>query len=151
MVTSAAITAAPSTLVSLTALTGRALNTCRRTPSLAAGPVVMSAFFLVIYDGQLAAAAGAIVPGGSYVAFLLPVVLLTTAFSGGAISGQLLLRDLDSRYYACLALTPARRSVLVAAPTLAGTAGHSRRPNNDGATLNCCAHCRYHLCPSSNC
>jgi ABC-2 type transport system permease protein len=81
----------------------------------------MSAFFLFIYDGQLSAAAAQFVPGGSYVSFLLPLVLLTTAFSGGAIAGQLILRDLDSGYYSCLALTPSRRGLLAAAPTVTGT------------------------------
>jgi ABC-2 type transport system permease protein len=106
----------------LAALTRRALGTCWRMPSLVAGPVLMSAFFLVIYDGQLSPTAGAIVPGGSYISFLLPLVLLTTAFVGGAIAGQLLLRDLDSGYHACLALTPSRRGLLVLAPVLAGIA-----------------------------
>lgn len=104
----------------LGALTRRALATCRREPSLAVGPVLMSAFFLVIYHGQLGGAAALLVPGADYVAFLLPLVLLTTAFSGGAIAGQLLLRDIDSGYHTRLALTPARRRDLVAAPTLAG-------------------------------
>jgi len=118
--TTTATPSSPHTLAALFALTRRALDTCRRTPSLVVGPVMMSAFFLVIYNGQLAETAGVIVPDGSYVSFLLPLVLLTTAFSGGAIAGQLLLRDLDSRYHACLALTPAKRGVLAAAPTLAG-------------------------------
>lgn len=122
MINATATPSPPRTLGTLTALTRRALKTCLRMPSLATGPVMMSAFFLIIYNGQLAEATGVIVPGGNYVSFLLPLVLLTTAFSGGAIAGQLLLRDLDSRYHACLALTPARRGVLVAAPTLAGTA-----------------------------
>jgi ABC-2 type transport system permease protein len=80
----------------------------------------MSAFFLLIYDGQLSSAAAAMVPGGNYVSFLVPLVLLTTAFSGGAISGQLLLRDLDSGYYAAMALTPTSRGILAAAPMTAG-------------------------------
>ena len=122
---SAALTAAsaPTTLealAALAALTRRALVTCLRTPSLVVGPVMMSAFFLVIYDGQLSLPATAIVPGGNYVSFLLPLVLLTVAFTGGAIAGQLLLRDLDSGYHACLALTPSRRSSLVIAPVTAG-------------------------------
>lgn len=110
----------PNSLRALAILTRRAIATCMRMPSLVTGPVIMSAFFLIIYNGQLAEAAATIVPGGNYVAFLLPLVLLTTAFSGGAIAGQLLVRDIDSKYYSSLALTPARRGLLVAGPTLAG-------------------------------
>lgn len=105
----------------LMALVRRSLDTCLRVPALITGPLFMSAFFLVIYDGQLSAAAAPMVPGGSYVSFLVPLVLLTTAFSGGAIAGQLLLRDLDSGYYSCLALTPVRRGFFAVAPTVAGT------------------------------
>ena len=104
----------------LAALIARSIKTCLRMPALVTGPLIMSAFFLIIYDGQLSPAAAQFVPGGSYVSFLVPLVLLTTAFSGGAIAGQLLLRDLDSGYYACVALTPTRRSLYVAAPTAAG-------------------------------
>ncbi len=111
-----------SQFVTLGALTRRSISTCVRVPALVAGPLIMSAFFLVIYDGQLSPAAAQFVPGGSYVSFLVPLVLLTTAFSGGAIAGQLVLRDLDSGYYSCMALTPTRRGLLATAPTLAGVA-----------------------------
>ncbi len=110
----------PGVWSALGALTRRSIKTCLRLPALIIGPMFMSAFFLVIYDGQLSAAAAQFVPGGSYVSFLVPLVLLTTAFSGGAIAGQLILRDLDSGFYACMALTPSRRSLLAAAPTVAG-------------------------------
>ena len=103
-------------------LIGRSLRVCLRQPALVTGPLIMSAFFLFIYDGQLSNAAAQFVAGGSYVSFLVPLVLLTTAFSGGAIAGQLMLRDLDSGYYACLALTPTRRGALATAPTAAGLA-----------------------------
>ncbi len=101
-------------------LVRRSLETCRRMPALVMSPLIMSAFFLLIYDGQLSNAAAQFVPGGSYVSFLVPLVLLTTAFSGGAIAGQLMLRDLDSGYYACMALTPAPRWTLALAPMTAG-------------------------------
>ena len=110
----------PQQLIALRSLTLRSIQTCLRLPALVIGPLFMSAFFLIIYDGQLSAAAAQFVPGGSYVSFLIPLVLLTTAFSGGAIAGQLILRDLDSGYYACMALTPSRRGLLAAAPTIAG-------------------------------
>ena len=110
----------PRPWTSLGALILRSIQPCLHMPALIVGPLFMSAFFLIIYDGQLSAAAAQFVPGGSYVSFLVPLVLLTTAFSGGAIAGQLILRDLDSGYYATMALTPSRRGLLAAAPTVAG-------------------------------
>lgn len=111
---------APPALAPLLALTARSLRTCWREPSLSVGPIIMSAFFLFIYHGQLAEAMGGLVPGGSYAGFLVPLVLLTTAFSGGAIAGQLLLRDVEAGYHARLALTPSRRGLAAGAHTLAG-------------------------------
>lgn len=110
----------PRATAALTALSARSLRTCLREPSLSLGPIVMSAFFLIIYHGQLAETMATLVPGGSYAGFLVPLVLLTTAFSGGAIAGQLLLRDVDSGYHARLALTPSRRGLVAGAHTLAG-------------------------------
>ena len=110
----------PSAPTTLRVLTARSLRTCLREPSLSLGPIAMSAFFLFIYHGQLAETMATVVPGGSYAGFLVPLVLLTTAFSGGAIAGQLLLRDVDSGYHARLALTPSRRGLAAGAHTLAG-------------------------------
>ena len=108
-------------LATLGVLVRRSIDTCLRMPALVLSPLIMSGFFLLIYDGQLSNAAAQFVPGGSYVSFLVPLVLLTTAFSGGAIAGQLMLRDLDSGYYAAMAVTPVPRSLLALAPTAAGT------------------------------
>lgn len=111
-----AITARPA--AALGALTARALGTCARTPSL----LLTSAFFLVIYEAQLSALAETAAPGGRYVDLVLPLCLLTTAFTGGATAGQVLLRDITSGYHARLWLTPVPRWTLLAAPVLAGGA-----------------------------
>jgi len=102
------------------ALTRRALVTCLRLPALVVSPLLMSGFFLLLYDGQLSTVGDALAPGRPYVAIVLPLCLLTTAFTGGAVAGQLLVRDITSGYHARLALTPTRRSVLVVAPVAAG-------------------------------
>ncbi|MFH9096488.1 ABC transporter permease [Streptomyces albidoflavus] len=106
----------------LAALTARALGTCARTPSLLLTPLFTSAFFLVIYEAQLSALARTATPGGRYVDLVLPLCLLTTAFTGGATAGQLLVRDITSGYHARLWLTPVPRWTLLAAPVLAGIA-----------------------------
>ncbi len=102
------------------ALIARSARTVTRVPALVASPVLMSAFFLLIYAGQLGSAGGAMLDGDSYLAFIVPLVLLTTAFNGGALAGQLLVRDMTSGYHRRLLLSRAGRSRLVAAPLLVG-------------------------------
>lgn len=104
----------------LGALTARALRTCARTPSVLLTPLLTSAFFLVIYEAQLSTLAASAAPGGRYVDLVLPLCLLTTAFTGGATAGQLLVRDIGSGYHARLWLTPVPRWTLLAAPLFAG-------------------------------
>ncbi|MDT0268681.1 ABC transporter permease [Streptomyces sp. DSM 44915] len=110
----------PASFAALGPLTARSLRACLRTPSLLVSPLFMSAFFLVIYEGQLSSVAATATPGGRYVDVVLPLCLLTTAFTGGATAGQLLVTDLGSGYHARLWLTPVARWTLVTAPVLAG-------------------------------
>jgi ABC-2 type transport system permease protein len=103
-------------------LVRRALSVCGREPSLVASPLLMSGFFLVVYEGQFSALGADLAGGpGGYVDVVLPLCLLTTAFTAGAVSGQLIVRDIASGYHARLLVTPARRWVLVAAPVAAAS------------------------------
>lgn len=104
------------------ALLVRTSRTLVRVPALVASPVLMSAFFLLVYAGQLGSAGGAMLDGASYLAFIVPLVLLTTAFNGGALAGQLLVRDMTSGYHRRLLLSRAGRARLVAAPLVVGGA-----------------------------
>lgn len=102
------------------ALLARACRTLVRVPALITSPLLMCAFFLFIYAGQLGSAGGAMLDGASYLSFIVPLVLLTTAFNGGALAGQLLVRDMSSGYHRRLLLSRAGRARLVAAPLLVG-------------------------------
>lgn len=102
------------------ALLARTSSTLVRVPALVASPVLMCAFFLFIYAGQLGSAGGAMLDGASYLSFIVPLVLLTTAFNGGALPGQLLVRDMTSGYHRRLLLSRAGRARLITAPLLAG-------------------------------
>lgn len=102
------------------ALLARTSRTLVRVPALVASPVLMSAFFLFIYAGQLGSAGGAMLDGASYLSFVVPLVLLTTAFNGGALAGQLLVRDMTSGYHRRLLLSRAGCARLVGAPLLVG-------------------------------
>ncbi|WP_031035462.1 ABC transporter permease [Streptomyces sp. NRRL F-5650] len=112
--------AAAKSWAALGPLTARSLKSCLRTPSLLLSPLLTSAFFMIIYEGQLSSVSAAATPGGRYIDVVLPLCLLTTAFTGGATAGQLLVRDIGSGYHARLWLTPVGRWVLVTAPVLAG-------------------------------
>ncbi|MFF2008538.1 ABC transporter permease [Streptomyces sp. NPDC058195] len=114
--------AAPNARAALGPLTARSVRSCLRTPSLLLSPLLTSAFFMIIYEGQLSSAVAATAPGGRYIDVVLPLCLLTTAFTGGATAGQLLVRDIGSGYHARLWLTPVSRWALVTAPVLAGMA-----------------------------
>ncbi len=103
------------------ALTWRALLVCGKQPSLVASTLLMNLFFLVVYDGQLSAVGPTLTGGGRYIEVVLPLFLLTTAFTGGSLAGQLVVRDIESGYHARLAVTPVRRSALILAPVLAGS------------------------------
>lgn len=102
------------------ALLARSYRTLVRVPALVLSPVLMSGFFLFIYAGQLGSAGGSMLDGTPYLAFVVPLVLLTTAFNGGALAGQLLVRDMSSGYHRRLLLSRAGRARLVAAPLLVG-------------------------------
>lgn len=99
--------------------TGRTLV---RVPALVAAPLLMSAFFLLVYTGQLGKAGAGMLPAGTYLEFILPLVLVTTAFNGGAVAGQLLVRDMTSGYHERLLLTGAGRTRVVGAPLVAAGA-----------------------------
>ncbi|WP_433360570.1 ABC transporter permease [Streptosporangium sp. CA-115845] len=114
------LSAAPASFAAFRALTARSLRACARTPSLLYSPLFMSAFFLIVYEAQLSTVVSATTPGGRYIDVVLPLCLLTTAFTGGATAGQLLVRDIGSGYHARLWLTPVGRWTLIAAPVLAG-------------------------------
>lgn len=103
-------------------LVRRALLVCLHEPSLVLSPLFMSGFFLVVYEGQFSALGKDLATGpGGYVDVVLPLCLLTTAFTAGAVSGQLLVRDIASGYHARLVVTPVRRWLLLSAPVLAAS------------------------------
>jgi ABC-2 type transport system permease protein len=102
-------------------LTGRSLKVTLREPWAVIPNIGISLFFLFVYNaglsgiGQLPAFGG--VP---YLAFILPVALVSGSVGGAGAAGQALIRDLESRYFTKLRLTPVSRTALVMAPMLSG-------------------------------
>lgn len=108
-------------LEELRLLTGRSVRVMLREPWAIVPNLAISLFFLFVYNGGLSGIAE--IPafrGASYLSFILPVALVSGSVGGAGAAGQALIRDLESRYFTKLRLTPASRTALVAAPMIAG-------------------------------
>jgi ABC-2 type transport system permease protein len=102
-------------------LTWRNLVTIARTPEALLPPLAISIFFLIIYNSTLGRAAGFIPDlGNSYLGFILPLSIVSSALAGAGIAAQNLVRDIESGYFDKLLLTPVSRTSLLLAPILAG-------------------------------
>jgi ABC-2 type transport system permease protein len=104
----------------VTMMTWRSLVTIFRTPEAIIPPIGISIFFLVIYQSTLGGASAFFLPGENYLGFVLPLSIISASLAGGGIAGQSLVRDLESRYFDKLLLTPASRMGLLLGPILAG-------------------------------
>lgn len=103
-------------------MTWRNLVVIFRTPDAVIPPLIISAFFLLVYNASLGNASGFLpgLAGKSYLGFILPVSVVSAALSGAGVAGQSLVRDIESGYFDKLMLTPASRSALVLGPIIAG-------------------------------
>jgi len=107
-------------LLQVTTLAWRSLLVNFRTPSAILPPLVLGAFFLVIYQAQLGNASNFFLRGVNYINFILPLSIVSSALSGAGVAGQSLVRDIESGYFDKLSLTPVSRIALILGPTLAG-------------------------------
>ncbi|HEY5528993.1 MAG TPA: ABC transporter permease [Thermoleophilia bacterium] len=98
----------------------RSLRNSLRTPAAVIPNVVISVFFLFVYNSGLSSVGK--LPGfhGSYLGFIVPVAVVSAAVGGAGTAGQALIRDIESGYFTKLLLTPARRLALVWGPMVAG-------------------------------
>ena len=101
-------------------LAGRALLVNIRVPFTFFAPLLISAFFLFIYQGQLGGVAGSFLPGQSYLGFILPLAIISAALSGSALAGETIVTDITRGYFDKLLLTPANRWALLFGPMVAG-------------------------------
>ncbi|MCA9865964.1 MAG: ABC transporter permease [Anaerolineales bacterium] len=103
-------------------ITRRNLTVIFRTPQALLPPLIISVFFLVIYDSTLGEAAAFLpgLSGNSYLGFILPLSLVSSALSGSSLAAQNLVRDIESGYFDKLLLTPASRTALLLGPIVAG-------------------------------
>lgn len=98
---------------------GRSLRVVLRQPAATLPSLAISVFFLFVYNSGLSSVAD--LPGfqGSYLAFILPVAIVSAAVSGAGLAGQELVRDVESGYFTKLLLTPAHRLSLIWGPMVA--------------------------------
>jgi ABC-2 type transport system permease protein len=101
-------------------LVGRSLRNSLRTPAALIPNVAISVFFLFVFNYGLSSVAG--LPGfkGSYLAFIIPVSIVSASVGGAGSAGQSLVRDIESGYFTKLLLTPASRLSLIWGPMIAG-------------------------------
>lgn len=109
-------------LLQIGMVTRRNLTVILRTPQALLPPLIISVFFLVIYESTLGEAAGFLpgLSGNSYLGFILPLSLVSSALAGSGLAAQNLVRDIESGYFDKLLLTPASRAALLLGPILAG-------------------------------
>lgn len=104
----------------ITMMTWRSLVVIRRTPASVIPGLMISVFFLFIYEASLSGAANFFLRGQSYLAFILPVSLISASLSGAGLAGQYIVRDIENGYFDKLLLTPISRIALLSGPVLAG-------------------------------
>ena len=91
----------------------RSLRNTLRQPAAVIPNIAISVFFLLVYNSGLSSVSN--IPGfqGSYLAFILPVSIVSAAVGGAGLAGQSIIRDLESGYFVKLLLTPAKRLGIV--------------------------------------
>jgi ABC-2 type transport system permease protein len=101
-------------------LLGRLARRAVRIPAATLPNLLISLFFLLVYQGLLGhASAVARLVGGNYVNFILPVSILSASVSGGT-AGLVLVADAESGYLRRLLAMPISRAAIVIAPILIG-------------------------------
>lgn len=107
-------------MIQVVLLVARALRNSLRTPAALIPNIAISVFFLFVFNYGLSSVAG--LPGfkGSYLAFIIPVSIVSASVGGAGSSGQALVRDIESGYFTKLLLTPTSRLSLIWGPMIAG-------------------------------
>ena len=100
----------------------RSLVTTFRVPAAIIPGIIISVFFLFVYTGSLGNASSFLpgLAGKSYLAFILPVSIVSSALSGAGVAGQAIVRDIGNGYFDKLLLTPISRAALLLGPMIAG-------------------------------
>ncbi|MYL18931.1 ABC transporter [Halobacillus litoralis] len=102
-------------------MTGRNIKTTLRNPFSFIPNLMISAFFLLVYEGGLSGIAQLpTFDGANYLAFILPVSIVSAAIGGAGGAGQSIVKDIENGFFSRLLLTPASRLAIVLGPIIAG-------------------------------
>lgn len=103
-------------------MTARAIKTTFRVPAAVIPGLLISAFFLFVYNASLGNASSFLpgLAGKSYLAFILPVSIISSALSGAGLAGESIVRDIENGYFDKLMLTPISRGALLLGAMIAG-------------------------------
>lgn len=106
----------------VTTLTWRTLVVNFRVPAAVLPSIIISAFFLLVYQATLGDAAAFLpgLAGKSYLGFILPLSIISSSLSGAGVAGQSIVRDIENGYFSKLQLTPMSRWALLLGPMLGG-------------------------------
>src|SRR5512140_1393717 len=106
----------------VTTMTWRYLVTVFRTPAAVVPGLLISVFFLLVYNSTLGQASSFLpgLAGKSYLGFILPLSVVSAALSGAGVAGQAIVRDITSGYFDKLMLTPISRVALLLGSIFAG-------------------------------
>ncbi len=109
-------------ILQVTTLTWRYLVTVFRTPAAVIPGLLISVFFLLVYQSTLGGASNFLpgLAGKSYLGFILPLSVVSAALSGAGGAGQAIVRDIASGYFDKLMLTPISRVALLLGSILTG-------------------------------
>ncbi|MFD1017937.1 ABC transporter permease [Thalassobacillus hwangdonensis] len=102
-------------------MTRRSIMTTLRNPFSFIPNLMISAFFLLVYDSGLSGISQLpAFEGANYLAFILPVSIVSAAIGGAGGAGQSIVKDIENGYFSRLLLTPASRLAIVLGPIIAG-------------------------------
>lgn len=108
-------------LLQVSTIAWRTLVTNFRVPGVILPPMIISVFFLFVYEATLGDASNFLpgLMGKSYLGFILPLSVVSAALSGSGVAGQSIVRDIENGYFDKLMLTPINRGALLLGPMLA--------------------------------
>ncbi|MGF3104725.1 ABC transporter permease [Rossellomorea sp. DUT-2] len=102
-------------------MTVRNIKTTVRNPFSFIPNLIISAFFLLVYEGGLSGISQLpTFEGADYLAFILPVSIVSAAIGGAGGAGQSIVKDIENGFFSRLLLTPASRLAIVLGPIIAG-------------------------------
>lgn len=102
-------------------ITVRNIKTTLRNPFSFIPNLMISAFFLLVYEGGLSGISQLpTFEGANYLAFILPVSIVSAAIGGAGGAGQGIVKDIENGFFSRLLLTPASRLAIVLGPIISG-------------------------------